>query len=218
MKKTKKIVALFLAAVMLVCTTVAATVAYLTSKTEIVNNTFTVGNVTITLDEKDTDNDTVLTDNNSVHGEVRDLANQYHLMPGKSYEKDPTVWVKAGSEKCYVFVKVVNNIANIEATDVATIAQQMDTNGWKAIGSAEYPNVYYREVAVDVSEATTDESLPVFSSFKVKGDITNTQLAAYSTETDATKVVTVEAYAIQAEGFGTALAAWEAAPLAVWKA
>ena len=49
--------------------------------------------------------------------------------------------------------------------------------------------------------------MPVFESFKVVGDITNEALAAY-----AGKTITVQAYAIQADGFGTAAAAWAAAP------
>ena len=215
MKKAKKVLALFLAAVMLVCTTVAATVAYLTSQTEIVNNTFTVGDVVITLDEEDVDKDDVTADNNTDHnnGQQRDRANEYHLLPGKSYDKDPTVWVKANSEKCYVFVKVVNNIAAIEATDVPTIAQQMDAKGWKSLG---VENVYYYEKVVDKS--TVDQDLVVFENFKIKGDIKNTELAGYATTTDAnnTNFIKVEAYAVQAEGFATAFAAWEAAA-ATWK-
>ena len=51
MKKAKKVVALALCAVMLVVGSVAGTMAYLTSSTGDVVNTFTVGNVAITLDE-----------------------------------------------------------------------------------------------------------------------------------------------------------------------
>ncbi|MBQ8603507.1 MAG: hypothetical protein IJ410_01500 [Oscillospiraceae bacterium] len=215
MKKAKKVLALFLAAVMLVCTTVAATVAYLTSQTEIVNNTFTVGNVVITLDEEDVDKDKVTADNNTDHnnGQQRDRANVYHLMPGKSYDKDPTVWVEANSENCYVYVKVVNNIAGIEATDATTIAQQMAAKGWKSLG---VENVYYYEKVVEKS--TEDQGLVVFENFKITGSITNTELAKYATTTDAddTNFIKVEAYAVQAEGFDTATAAWEAAS-ATWK-
>ena len=51
MKKAKKVVALALCAVMLVVGSVAGTMAYLQSTTGVVTNTFTIGNVAITLDE-----------------------------------------------------------------------------------------------------------------------------------------------------------------------
>ena len=57
MKKTKKALLLSLCAVMLVTASVLGTMAYLTSTDEVVN-TFTVGNVAITLDETDVDNST----------------------------------------------------------------------------------------------------------------------------------------------------------------
>lgn len=115
MKKTKKALLLSLCAVMLVTASVLGTMAYLTSTDEVVN-TFTVGNVAITLDETDVDN--------STPGENdRDQANEYKLMPGKEYVKDPIVHVDADSEDCYLFVKVANGIADIE--DTKTVAEQM---------------------------------------------------------------------------------------------
>ena len=56
MKKAKKALALVLCAVLLVAGSVMGTMAYLTSKDEVVN-TFTVGKVGITLDEEDVDDD-----------------------------------------------------------------------------------------------------------------------------------------------------------------
>ena len=113
MKKTKKIVALLLAAVMLVCTTVAATVAYLTANTDVVTNTFTVGSVAIDLDETDV----------TVYGvketDTKVKANTYKLIPGHLYIKDPTVHVKKGSEECWLFIKVSNGIASAEAGSIS---------------------------------------------------------------------------------------------------
>ena len=54
MKKTRKILLMAACAVLLVCISVGATVAYLTS-TDTVTNTFTVGQVAITLDEAKVD-------------------------------------------------------------------------------------------------------------------------------------------------------------------
>ena len=105
MKKTRKILLMAACAVLLVCISVGATVAYLTD-TKSVTNTFTVGSVAITLDEAKTDINGVA--DNTV---PRVVANKYKLMPGHEYVKDPTVHVTAGSEDCYIFVKVENGIS-----------------------------------------------------------------------------------------------------------
>ncbi len=191
MKTKIKALVLACCAVLLVVTTVFVTVAYLTSQDE-VKNTFTVGNVAITLDEAQVD-----TDGTPVSPAARVDENTYKLMPGHTYTKDPIVHIDADSEDCWVFVKVVNEIAAIEAN--TTVATQMTTNGWNAVDGTE--NVYaYKEVA------NASDNITVFENFKVKGDITNDALVAY-----AEKTVVVTAYAIQADGFNTAAEAWTAA-------
>ena len=107
MKKAKKIVALLLCAVLLVGASVAGTVAYLTSK-DTVTNTFTVGNIQLNLNESDesTPDTTDRTEN----------GNAYHLLPNQTYTKDPTVWVKEGSEEAYIrMIVTVNNYSNMLA-------------------------------------------------------------------------------------------------------
>ena len=191
MKTKIKALVLACCAVLLVVTTVFVTVAYLTSQDE-VKNTFTVGNVAITLDEAQVD-----TDGTRVSPAARVDENTYKLMPGHTYTKDPIVHIDDKSEDCWVFVKVVNEIEAIEAD--TTVAAQMATNGWTAVDGAE--NVYaYKEVA------NAGDNLTVFESFNVKGDVTNNELAAY-----AEKTVVVTAYAIQADGFNDAATAWTAA-------
>ena len=101
MKKVRNIIALLLSAILLVGASVAGTVAYLTSNDKVVN-TFTVGKVIITLDETDTDHDNKLDDNVTVvvDGDeiVRDKANEYKLIPGQRYAKDPVIHVDPTSE------------------------------------------------------------------------------------------------------------------------
>ena len=80
-------------ALLLVAAGVFGTLAYLTG-TDTVNNTFTVGNVKITLDEAK-----VTTDGTPVEGADRVKANEYHLLPGHTYTKDPTVTVKASADQ-----------------------------------------------------------------------------------------------------------------------
>ena len=179
--KTKALV-LALCAVLLVVTTVFVTMAFLTSE-DSVQNTFTVGEVTISLDEldvDDSDNDGFTTD--------RDKANEYKLIPGKTYTKDPTIHVGAKSEPCYLFVKVENGLENAEADGNTTIAAQMTANGWSLVDGET--NIYvYKEVVT----AETGANIVVFNSFTIDGE---TAVADYK---DAK--INVTAYAIQAEGF-----------------
>lgn len=216
MKKTSKALLLGLCALLLVGASVLGTMAYLTSTTKEVVNSFTVGNVNITLDEKDTDNSTPNAD--------RDIANAYHLLPGSTYEKDPTVHVTAGSSKCYVFVKVENGISAIEqptgtnaaGRSVKTIADQMTAKGWKAVtGEGAPANVFVyvgtengatNPAIVDAADAKVD--LEVFSEFTVGDAQTNDTLDAKKNEK-----INVTAYAIQADGWANnnALDIWNAA-------
>lgn len=109
MKTKSKAPLMTLCAVLLVAASVLGTMAYLTSTDE-VENTFTVGNVKITLDEAKVNADGTLSGNERVKG------NEYKLMPGHTYLKDPTVTVKAPSVDSYVRMKVTfNNAAAIIA-------------------------------------------------------------------------------------------------------
>ena len=194
MKKSKKILLLALALVLVAAVSIAGTLAYLTSKTEAVNNTFTIGNVTITLDEHEVEDAYGETLTNTVT-----QSNEYKLLPGHTYQKDPTVHVIEESEACWVFVKVEDGLAAIE--DDTTVADQILANGWTAL--ADVDNVFYQQVAAD--DAATGTDLVVFETFKIKADVANEALADYA---GATIVIT--AYAIQADGLETAAAAWEA--------
>ena len=94
MKKHNKILLTIVCAVLLVVSTVFATLAYFTDAAE-VTNTFTVGKVDIDLNESDVDND----------GDTKE--NAYHLIPGMSYVKDPTVTVEADREVSYICMLAV---------------------------------------------------------------------------------------------------------------
>lgn len=190
MKSGKKALLLALCAVLLVAATVMGTMAYLTSQDQ-VTNTFTIGSVGITLDEAKVNPDGTVIEN-----AARVKENAYHLMPGHSYTKDPTVHVAADSENSWIFVKVENGIAAFEDGN-STIAAQITANGWTELTSG----VYYKEYTK--SESNTD--LVVFSNFKIADNADqNTGWKDFNTETK----VTVTAYAVQKDGFDTATAAW----------
>ncbi len=192
MKTRTKALLLALCAVLLVCASVFGTLAYFTSK-DAVTNTFTVGKVVITLDEAK-----VETNGTPVEDADRVKANAYHLLPGHSYTKDPTIHVDAESEDCWLFVKIDNQIAAIE--DAVTVHDQMVTNGWTEIDATN--NIYaYKAIA------TKNQDVKVFDSFKIQGaGLDNDTLADYEGMT-----IVVTAYAIQADGFATAQDAWTAA-------
>lgn len=199
----KKKLMTVLALVLVIAMSVAGTYAYLTSR-DSVTNTFTVGNVSITLDELDTDNDANESDNVTVNDKVRDKANAYKLMPGITYTKDPTVHVDPASENCYVFVKVENGIADYEAEGNTTIAKQIENNGWTKLDGVA--NVYYQVYTKD----QPSKDLVVFNNFKVS-DTANTVDGWSSINTTNTTIV-VTAYAVQKDGFETNVAgAWAAA-------
>ena len=93
----KKTLTMVLAFALVFALGVGGTLAWLTATSPEVENTFTVGDINITLEETGMDN------NRQKH---------YDYVPGDTLEKDPTVTVLADSEKCYLFIKVVaeNNI------------------------------------------------------------------------------------------------------------
>lgn len=204
----KKKIALLMAAVMLFGVTVGATIAWLTSLSATVTNTMTVGDVKITLDETDVDLGGVQDSSSRV------TENRYKLYPGKSYTKDPVIHVDEESEDCFVFVKVVNALTDIEDAGPVTIKSQMTDNGWFELydENGKVENVYYYEGALADSTGKVvvggeQKDIPVFQSFTVDSSVEGTELATYEGET-----ITIKAYAVQAEGFNSPQEAWAASP------
>ena len=186
MKTRTKALLLTLCAELLVCATVLATMAFLMDTAK-VTNTFTVGNVEIKLDEAAVDEDGKATE------ERTEVGNEYRLIPGKTYDKDPKVTVVANSEDCWLFVKLENGLVDI--TGATTIEDQMKANGWTVIDAAK--NIYaYQSIA----SANTD--VDVFETFTLAEDA--------AVEDYKTAEIVVTAYAVQADGFDTAEKAWNA--------
>ena len=164
-------------------------------------NTFTVGNVKITMDEMDVDN--------STEDATRDQNNSYKLMPGQTYTKDPIIHVDANSENCYLFVTVDNQIAAIEATGDTAVAKQMEAKGWKAVEGQTNLYVYVGTAAgaSDPLAVMKGTNVAVFEKIVVSDDATNDDLNKVDTKT-----IVVNAYAVQEEGFTgkTAADIWKA--------
>lgn len=183
MKTKNKALLLALCAVSLVTASVLGTMAYLTDD-KTVTNTFTVGSVAITMDETDVDESSE-TD--------RDTANKYKLVPGQEYTKDPTIHVNPKSEDCYLFVKVDNQIAAIEADD-NKVADQMATNGWVAVD--KHPGVYVKMNGEALQIVKGGENVDVFKTLTIDGSVNGTKLKTYEGNT-----IKVTAYAVQKAGF-----------------
>lgn len=211
MKTAKKAMLMTLCAIILVVATVFGTMAYLTSTDEVVN-TFTVGNVAIKLDEAKAN-----TDGSLVEGADRVKANSYKLLPGHTYNKDPMVTLLAGSEESYVKMTVtVNKAKELDAifapggADLTSIFKGYDSATWTAKGNTKDATANTRTYEFWYKEAvgapTADVELDaLFDSITVPGTITKEQLATIEGLT-----ITVNAYAIQADGFANADAAWAA--------
>ena len=209
MKTTKKALLLTLCAVLLVTASVLGTMAYLTSTDE-VQNTFTVGQVSIKLDEAKANTDGTL-----VGGADRVKANSYKLLPGHTYAKDPMVTVLNGSESSYIKMTVTFSKANEldaifdpDGATLTTIFNGYDISNWTYKGNTKnaaddtrtYEFWYKEAVAAPDGNVALDA---LFDSITVPGSITNEQLKTIEGMT-----ITVNAYAIQADGFTDAADAW----------
>ena len=181
----KKILAMSLCVVMLAIAIVGGTLAYFTD-TDTETNTFTVGKVAITLDESPVNDAGVVQEGNRVK------ENTYKLIPGHEYTKDPIVHVDADSENSWIFIKVENQLGDIEAEKL--IATKITDNGWTELTDGS--GIYYKEYV----PGTTATDLNVFEKFKLTDDA--------DVSTYAGKTIKVFAYAIQKDGFTTPEAAW----------
>lgn len=206
----KKSIALVMMAVLLVAASVMGTLAYLTSK-DTVKNTFTVGKVKITLDEAK-----VNTDGTLVQNADRVKTNSYKLLPGHTYNKDPMVTVLKGSEPSYIKMTVTFSNANELDTifaptgaDLTSIFNGYDAANWIAKGNTKdatantrtYEFWYKEPVGAPNDDVALDA---LFDSITVPGNITQEQLATIEGMT-----ITVNAYAIQADGSTDAADAWD---------
>lgn len=222
MKKFKALLVVA-CALLLVAASVFGTMAYLTSTTGEVKNTFTVGNVAITLDEARVNVNGKPVDANGQEVELakapRVTSNQYKLIPSHEYTKDPTVHVTAGSEDAYVRMNVkVNNLEKLKAAfpadkyadyyagDVFLLEKLV--NGWKSSKweskgfDADTATYEFRYTA----KATAGENLPaLFTSIVIPGTVDKAAL-----ENLGKVEIVITADAIQAEGFTNANDAWAA--------
>lgn len=188
--KNARILALLLALVLAVGGVIGGTVAWLIAAPAPVVNTFTYGDINITLEETDTELD----------GDGDATTNQYKMLPGMELTKDPTVTVVAGSEEMYLFVKLdkSDNFDEFMTYDMA--------EGWNVLDAG----VYYRWITA-ATVAEENVQFPVLKDNKVivREEVTKEMLNELDADGASDyPTLTVTAYAIQAAGSDTATDAW----------
>lgn len=181
---------LVLALALIVGVAGGATFAWLTAKTAPVVNTFTYGDINITLEEN--------------------TGSDYKIIPGVAIEKDPLVTVLAKSEACWLFVKVEEeNWPTLTYVDGEKTVRKVSydiADGWtKGDGTNIPANVYYREV--DAKDAA--QEFPVLKDNKITVSDTLTKIDINEKLTGTPKL-SITAYAIQKDGMNSAANAWAA--------
>ena len=177
-----KLVVAMLAVTLLIGCAIGGTVAWLTANTAPVVNTFTYGDINITLAET--------------------TGTNYKIIPGVDITKDPKVTVKANSEDCWLFVKVEEAGTFVEGKVTYSIA-----DGWTAL--AGQTGVYYREVLA--AAADTNFDVIKDNKITVSSDLTKAEINGL-TEANKTPRLTFTAYAVQKDGIADAATAWAKVP------
>lgn len=192
----KKRIALSIAAIALViCCAVGGTLAWLTDQTGPVVNTFTVGNIDITLTESKG-----VTSSNPQEG-------TFKMVPGNTIDKDPKVTVVAGSEACWLFVKVEKS-ANFDSFLTYTMA-----DGWTRLTKDKDGNditdlVFYR--AVDATTAAAGGAFDVLKNNQVtvKDTVTKAMMDNLTSSGATLPTLTFTAYAVQKDNIADEATAW----------
>ena len=165
----KKAVITAVALTLVLCLAVGGTLAYLVATSDPVTNTFTVGDIKIDLAET--------------------KEGPFKVVPGATDAKDPSVTVESGSEKCYVYVKITNDL--VIGND--TVATYNIGSEWVLVGTSGNAKLYrYGEV---VDAATADVKKPVFTTVTYDGE----KITKANIETLKNKTIVLQAYAHQSE-------------------
>ena len=163
----KKGLALVLALTLLVVGVVAGTLAWLTAKSDVVTNTFTTSDIKVELKET--------------------TGTEYKMIPGYTISKNPKATVLAGSEECYLFVKLD------KSASFDTYLEYVIADGWTKLDGVD--TVYYRVVDGTTNQIGTPYSVLKDDQVTVKGEVTKAMMDGLTTET--LPKLTVTAYASQ---------------------
>lgn len=180
MKRSKKFLALLISAALVAAISAMPTLSWLSDTSERVVNTFAGGAISIVLDEAPVD-----AYGKEIDGD-RVTSNSYKYVAGVTLDKDPTATVLKGSEACYVFILVENELNDLFSLDI-------DTDSWKQVAQSDGDTLYIYSSSVDASQAPQDIVLePIFTHVKVSEELTQQDIEALGEKTLCTT-----AYAVQ---------------------
>lgn len=205
---SSRVLVLVLAVAVLIGCVAGGTLAWLLDTTPAVTNTFTVGDVTLTLKESPI---TVADDGTVTYGApAENTSNTYPALPGSAYKKDPVVEVDEGSEKCYLFVKFEYTAA--ASTYYTYTSNLNEDNGWTNLSSDTGSEVWYRIVEKGAKEDARKFALLADQSDYEDGTtlIVNNSVTNENNAVAAAQSLKWTAYAVQYENMADANAAWDA--------
>ena len=161
----KKNITAIAAFALIVFAFVGTTLAWLAMQTGEVTNTFTVGDVNISLYEHTINNVTHATEAETILvDDINDQGtNEYQFVHGLTIQKDPTVTVKGGSAACWLFVKIATSGNHFSGNDTDPIVKWKMADGWKQVDSG---NSYFWYRKVEAADIDTD--FPVFADNSVR--------------------------------------------------
>lgn len=182
MRKSKNYLIMLLMIAVICVSVISPTFSWLSSQSEKVVNTFAGGAISIILDEAPVD-----TQGKEIPGE-RVTSNNYKYVAGVELDKDPTPTVLKGSDSCYVFLCVENELNELFSLNI-------DTVSWIKVAESDGKTLYAYNAIVDASDAQEDVKLtPIFTKVSVSEDLT-----AEDIEELGEKTLCVTAYAVQSE-------------------
>lgn len=177
----KRSVAIVLSLVLVFCCAVGGVLAWLTAKTDPVVNTFTVGNIDISL-----------TEGVDVGSDGKE---SFKMVPGNTITKDPKVTVEAGSEACWLFVKVKESENLSEFIEYSVNTAEKEWTQLKDDDGKNVKGVYYRQVDADTAAKGATYNVLSNDQVTVKEGVTKDVMGNLTDETQPT--LTFTAYACQ---------------------
>ena len=222
-KKKRYVLVAVLSLVMITSSVIGGSLAWIIANTDPVVNTFTYGDIDLKLDETELDEEgTPVDKDNDGNPDKTTEGNDYQIVPGEEYLKDPTVTVLAGNEACWLFVKLTETEKFDEylTYEVSEGWTQLEADGTAVEG------VYFRYVAEDSDD--TEVAYPVLKDNKIVVLETVTKEMLNALDNNGEDAATAEypslsvvAYAVQYSGFealddsaeemnNAALKAWKA--------
>lgn len=187
---SSKMFVMMLALVLVFGCAVGGTIAWLTATSATVENTFTYGDINIELTE------------------TKPIGQEAKIIPGVNIDKDPKVTVKAGSEACWLFVKVKEtDWPEFKEADGTRKISYNIANDWTLVPGET--GVYYRTIDT-MTTVDTDYAILKDNKVTVSENLLKTEVSTLATAGAQFKL-TFTAYAVQKDGINDVATAWKTA-------